>query len=131
MGVGSEPWTNACGGSGATMMFSTLTSTLENRSRLLECSIGWSAGPCWTDGGRTSAGCRPEDHVGKDIELLGLADRLGRVLGVKRVAPGDQVVEKLHDGGLAVGRDASARHHVRIERVGYPREDRILSLPGR
>ncbi len=70
-------------------------------------------------------GRRAQDHVRQDVELLGLADRLRGVLRVERIAPGDQVVQELHHGGHAVGRDAQARDPVRVERIGDPLRDRV------
>ena len=69
---------------------------------------------------RKLVGLGPEDHVGEDIELLGLGDHFGPVLRIVPVAPGDQVVEKLHHRRLAVGRNACARDRMRIERVVDP-----------
>ena len=71
-------------------------------------------------------GLRAEDHVGEDIELLGLADDLG---GVLRVVPSRprrcRTFEELHHRGLAVGGDTRAGDGVRVEGIVHPVGDGV------
>ena len=71
-----------------------------------------------------------EDLPGEDVELGGLVDGLHGVATEEVVAPLDDVVEVLHDGGTSVGTGTDASEEVGIEGIVAPLED-LLGEAGR
>ena len=62
----------------------------------------------------------PQEIGRKDVELGRLIDRLDGVTAKEAVAPGDQVVEILHDHGLLIGSGAQSRDQMGVKRVFPP-----------
>jgi hypothetical protein len=75
---------------------------------------------------RYPLGARAEQGGGEDVELGGLVDLLDGVPPEELVAPGDEVVDVAHDGGLLVGRQPQLGDVVRVERVLRHRLERSL-----